>query len=161
MLKLSTVIMDDFSESLMTLGDTLKHSPKNTDPIATDLVRDARIHSFLAAQRVFEEALVSLFESAEIDEDEDCECDDIEHGLTMLYAVGLLSEDQFRKLTTQREVAEFLSIDRLWLEAEEDIDLFDQCVENINNYYYLLCSCWRDLAVLTDEQETEEVIDGH
>lgn len=154
--------MDDFSESLLTLGDVLKNSTKITE-VGADIITDARIHSFLAAHRIFEEAMATIYESAEIDEeeDDDCECDDVEHGLTMLYAVGIVSEDQFKKLTSQREVAEFLSLDRAWLEAQEDLDVFDQCVENINNYYYLLCSCWRDLAVLTNENEEEEVLDGH
>lgn len=153
--------MDDFSQSLIALGDTLKYAQKNDHPIQRDLYRDARIYSFLAAHRIFEEAMCTIFESAEIDEDEDCECDNVEHGLTMLYAVGILSEDQYKKLTTQREVAEFLSLNRDWFEAEEDIDLFDQCVENINNYYYLLCACWRDIAILADEEEALGDSDGH
>lgn len=159
---MNNVVMDDFSQSLLTLGDVLKNSTKSTEA-SEHLITDAQIHSFLAAHRIFEEAMASIYESADIDEEEedDCECDDVEHGLTMLYAVGILSEDQFKKLTTQREVAEFLALDRAWLEAQEDLDVFDQCVENINNYYYLLCSCWRDLAVLTDDNEVEEVIDGH
>lgn len=163
MLKMNTLIMDDFSQSLLTLGDVLKNTTKNTEPVVLDLVKDAHIHSFLTAHRIFEEAMISVYQSVEVDEqeEEDCECDDVEHGLSLLSATGIISEDQFKKLMTQREVAEFLSIDRSWLEAQEDVDVFDQCVENINNYYYLLCSCWRDLAVLTDEQESDEVTDGH
>ncbi len=159
MLKVNTVIMDDLSDALLSLGEALKKTDTAAE-VPADVITDARIHSFLTAHRIFEEAISTIFESANIEEDDDCECDNVEHGLTILYAVGILSEDQHKKLTHQREVAHFLSLDRAWLEDQEDLETFDHCIENINNYYYLLCSSWRDLAVLSEERN-DEVVHGH
>lgn len=155
--------MDDFSHMLLNLGEVLKNPTTSSDPVVLDIVKDARIQSFLAVHKVFEAAMISLYESAEVEEeDETCECDDVEHGLAVLLGIGILSEDQHKKLLFQREVATFLLLMPPRGLASEDAEVFDECVENINNYYYLLCSCWRDLAHLTDDSDMKrEFIDEH
>ncbi len=150
--------MHDFNQTLEELGTVLKNSTKSAEPLVLDLVKDAQIQSFLAAQRVFEAAMIALYESAEIEEDgEDCACDDVDHGMSLLLAVGVFSEDQHKKLSLQRDAATFISNARFWMGDDEDAIVFDECVQNINNYYYLLCACWRDLMFLIDVEDLEEM----
>ena len=123
-------IVEDFSRSLSELNDMLSVSVHQKDPIFNGMVKDAQIFSFLRTSEV----LRSLIKNIHDENTDEAHRADMETAVVTLCMLDLIDDEKAKNFLEQFDAAEFLALDRSWLDDEGDRCLFDSGMYDITSY---------------------------
>ncbi len=151
-------VIEDLCKSLFELNDVLSVNVLQKDPIYRALVRDAQIFSFVRTSDV----LRNLIGDIHTQNAEDEMPRDIETGVITLCMLDIIDDEQAHSLLNQLELAEFLTLDRNWLESDEDRRIFDGGIQEISLHYRNMSSLLHEVSsqcTLLDYEEKND--EGH
>ena len=123
-------LVEDFSRSLSELNDMLLVSVDQKDFVYRGIVRDAQLFSFLRSSEVLRTFIMHMHT-------ENCDdqyVSDTESAVVNLCMIDMIDDEQAKDILDQLDLAEFLALDRSWLDQEDDRRLFDGGIRNIFSY---------------------------
>lgn len=151
-------LFEDLSKSLSELNDVLSVNLHQKDPVFRAIVRDAQIFSFVRTSEVLRN-LIGDIHSENAGEQLP---EDLESAVITLCMLDIIDEDQAHALMNQLDLAEFLALDRSWLESDEDRRLFDGGIHEIVGYHQSMSSLLHKVSSHCTFIEYEENDDhGH
>lgn len=152
-------IVEDFSRSLSDLNDVVVVKADKRDTFFCAAVKDAQLFSFLRAVELLR-ALLGNIQSEECDDCcDDCDSsgsDDTEGSVMRLLMFGIIEEAPAMKLLQLLDSAEFLVLERSWLDHEDAGLIYDSSVLDIPRYCDLMGNFLETVStdfLLVDTQE--------
>ncbi len=143
-------ILQDFGKALADFKAVL------TQESNREVVRDAQIFSFIRANEILKALINNLYA-----ENTDDDLHDPEQMLIALCALDLIAEDQVKRLIEQIDCADYLALDRTWLDAPEDAEYFDEEVASFPTYYDDMKTLYENLYRVGTLLRYEECYESH
>lgn len=151
-------LIEDLSRSLSELNDVLSVNLHQKDPIFRAIVRDAQLFSFVRTAEV----LRHVIDDIHTENSEGSVVHDNEAGILTLCMLDVIDDEQAQSLLQQLELAEFLALDRSWLESAEDLRTFDRGIQEIAQYHKCMSNLLDEVSSHCTFIEYEENNDqGH
>lgn len=132
-------IVDDLRSSLSDLGEVLAARSDKKDPLLLKMHTDAKIHSFLYCNKIFDDLLLNILQSNVEIEAEDGDIPDPEHVVSFLRLVGEIDEKISNSMMKQFECAGLLVCDYSQFTGAQ-ADQFNQEVASIPQFYTTMSS---------------------
>lgn len=135
-------LVEDFSQSLSELNDVLSANLHQKDPVYRAIVRDAQLFSFVRTSEVVRKLIRDIH--SENSEGEVAQ--DIETGVVTLCMLDILEDEEANSLLNHLELAEIVTLDRSWLESDEDRRVFDGGIQEIASFYATMCNLLDEIS---------------
>ncbi len=148
-------LVEDLSQSLSELNDVLSANIYQKDPVYRAIVKDAQIFSFVRASEVVRRLIRDIH--SENTEGEVVQ--DIETGVITLCMLDIFEDEQANSLLNHLDLAEILTLDRSWLESDEDRRVFDGGIQEIASFYANMCALLDEVSshgTLIDYEEKND-----
>ena len=150
-------LVEDFSKSLCELNDMLSVPLNQKDPVLRGVARDAQLFTFLRSSDV----LRSLVRNIHAENCTDHYPVDTETAVISLCMLDLIDDEQARDILNQLDAAEFLALDRNWLDQEDDRRVFDEGVHDMSMYCNGMMRLLNDVCSECTLIEEEDDVEGH
>lgn len=143
-------ILEDFGRALADMHAVLAVKT------GTKKVQDALVFSFIRANDVFRVLIRNIYA-----ENSDDEVMDPEQMLIALCALEVISDEQAKRLMEQSAAADLLTLDRSWLDDQEDVEIYEQELAALPTYYEDMSILLNNLSNIGTLVSYEEHYEGH